>query len=92
MHATGRLFPRADRAPSIEPVSPERLARHLKEAGLTQEWLVGRSHRVDVGFYKSHAIELTRRLAAQSAMQGLASRASATAGSPLLMPRRQICH
>jgi magnesium-protoporphyrin O-methyltransferase len=61
MHATGRLFPRADRAPSIEPVSPERLARHLKEAGLTQEWLVGRSHRVDVGFYKSHAIELTRR-------------------------------
>ena len=61
MHATGRLFPRADRAPSIEPVSPERLARHLKEAGLTQEWLVGRSHRVDVGFYKSHAMELTRR-------------------------------
>jgi len=61
MHATGRFFPRADRAPSIEPVSPERLARHLKEAGLTQEWLVGRSHRVDVGFYKSHAMELRRR-------------------------------
>ena len=61
MHATGRLFPRADRAPSIEPVSPERLARHLKEAGLTQEWLVGRSHRIDVGFYKSHAMELTRK-------------------------------
>ena len=61
MHATGRLFPRADRAPSIEPVSPERLSRHLNEAGLTQEWSVGRSHRVDVGFYKSHAMELTRR-------------------------------
>ena len=61
MHATGRFFPRADRAPSIEPVSPERLARHIKEAGLTQEWLVGRSHRVDVGFYKSHAMELRRR-------------------------------
>ena len=61
MHATGRLFPRADRAPSIEPVSPERLSRRLNEAGLTQEWLVGRSHRVDVGFYKSHAMELTRR-------------------------------
>ena len=61
MHATGRLFPRADRAPSIEPVSPERLSRYLNEAGLTQEWLVGRSHRVDVGFYKSHAMELTRR-------------------------------
>ena len=61
MHATGRLFPRADRAPSIEPVSPERLSRHLKEAGLTLDWLIGRSHRVDVGFYKSHAMELTRR-------------------------------
>jgi len=61
MHATGRLFPRADRAPSIEPVSPERLSRQLKKAGLIQEWLVGRSHRVDVGFYKSHAMELTRR-------------------------------
>lgn len=61
MHATGRLFPRADRAPSIEPVSQQHLCRRLEQAGLVQDWDVGRSHRVDVGFYKSQAMELTRR-------------------------------
>jgi magnesium-protoporphyrin O-methyltransferase len=61
MHATGRLFPRGDRAPSIEPVSSGRLEQHLQDAGLMERWAVGRSHRVDVGFYKSHAMELTRQ-------------------------------
>ena len=61
MHATGRLFPRSDRAPSIEPVSPRKLSDHLQQAGLMSTWTAGRSHRVDVGFYKSHAMELTRR-------------------------------
>ncbi|NDH39280.1 MAG: magnesium protoporphyrin IX methyltransferase [Gammaproteobacteria bacterium] len=61
MHATGRLFPRADRAPSIEPVSQQHLCRRLEQIGLVQDWDVGRSHRVDVGFYKSQAMELTRR-------------------------------
>lgn len=61
MHATGRLFPRSDRAPSIEPVSPRRLSGQLEQAGLMTNWAAGRSHRIDVGFYKSHAMELTRR-------------------------------
>jgi magnesium-protoporphyrin O-methyltransferase len=61
MHAAGRFFPRADRAPAIEPVSPKGLGRHLQDAGMMQDWEMGRSHRVDVGFYKSHALELTRR-------------------------------
>ena len=61
MHATGRLFPRSDRAPSIEPVSPRKLSGHLHQAGLMSTWMAGRSHRIDVGFYKSHAMELTRR-------------------------------
>ncbi len=61
MHATGKLFPRADRAPAIEPVSPRRLSGQLEEAGLMEAWAAGRSHRIDVGFYKSHAMELTRR-------------------------------
>lgn len=61
MHATGRLFPRSDRAPSIEPVSPRKLSDHLQQAGLMSTWMAGRSHRIDVGFYKSHAMELTRR-------------------------------
>ncbi len=61
MHATGRWFPKADRAPAIEPVSPRRLEDHLAEMGLMDFWAQGRSHRVDVGFYKSHAMELIRR-------------------------------
>ena len=61
MHATGRLFPRSDRAPSIEPVSPRKLSGQLEQAGLMTNWAAGRSHRIDVGFYKSHAMELTRR-------------------------------
>lgn len=61
MHATGRLFPRSDRAPSIEPVSPRKLSGQLEQAGLMTKWAAGRSHRIDVGFYKSHAMELTRR-------------------------------
>ena len=36
MHAAGKFFPRADRAPSIEPVSPGRLSRHLDDVGLTR--------------------------------------------------------
>ena len=61
MHATGRLFPRSDRAPSIEPVSPRKLSGQLEQAGLMTNWAAGRSHRINVGFYKSHAMELTRR-------------------------------
>jgi len=61
MHATGRWFPKADRAPSIEPVSPRRLGDQLIEMGLMDQWKMGRSHRIDVGFYKSHAMELIRR-------------------------------
>jgi len=61
MHAAGRFFPRADRAPAIEPVSLRGLSRHLQGAGVMQHWEMMRSHRVDVGFYKSHALELTRR-------------------------------
>jgi magnesium-protoporphyrin O-methyltransferase len=61
MHATGRFFPKQDRAPSIEPVSPKRLSGQLAEAGLLSEWAIDRSYRVDTGFYKSQAMELQRR-------------------------------
>jgi len=61
MHAVGRLFPRGDRAPAIEPVS-ERTLRDLLdvEQGL-ESWAPGRSHRVTSGFYKSHALEMIPR-------------------------------
>jgi magnesium-protoporphyrin O-methyltransferase len=59
MHAVGRLFPRGDRAPSIEPVAPDRLLDLIKdEAGLRQ-WEPGRSRRIACGFYTSEALELT---------------------------------
>ena len=61
MHAAGRLFPRGDRAPAIEPVRPSALVRMIgADAGLSG-WRVGRGERVDVGFYKSEALELVRR-------------------------------
>jgi magnesium-protoporphyrin O-methyltransferase len=61
MHAVGRLFPRSDRAPAIEPVGE----RHLRDAldveqGL-EHWAPGRSHRVASGFYTSHALEMIPR-------------------------------
>ncbi len=55
MHGAGRLFPRADRAPAIEPISPRDITRRL--SGLR----LGRDHRVTSGFYMSHALEVAGR-------------------------------
>ena len=57
MHAVGRLFPRADRAPAIVPVAPAALARELDRLPGV---IVGRRHRVSAGFYISEALELAR--------------------------------
>jgi magnesium-protoporphyrin O-methyltransferase len=59
MHAMGRLFPRSDRAPAIEPVGPDALARRLTRD--ITNWRLARSHRVSRGFYISQAMELVRR-------------------------------
>ena len=61
MHTVGRAFPRADRAPSIEPVAPQRL--HGGVAGDPQfaAWSAGRTERVSSGFYISQGLELVRR-------------------------------
>ena len=61
MHAAGRLFPRRDRAPAIEPVRPALLARLIAADPALAAWRLGRTHRVDVGFYKSEALELVRK-------------------------------
>ncbi len=60
MHAAGRLFPRADRAPSIEPVRPVSLSLQLVGWGPLAAWAPVRSERVARGFYISHAMELSR--------------------------------
>ena len=52
MRAAGRLFPRADRAPAIEPVRATSLLRALAAHP------IGRTERVSSGFYKSQTLEL----------------------------------
>jgi magnesium-protoporphyrin O-methyltransferase len=59
MHAVGRLFPRSDRAPAIEPVTASKLlSLTAREIGLDL-WQPGRTQRVCSGFYQSQALELT---------------------------------
>lgn len=61
MHSVGRIFPRGDRAPAIEPVSPNQLGRSLQGAeALHADWCTGRTHRVASGFYTSQAMEMVR--------------------------------
>jgi magnesium-protoporphyrin O-methyltransferase len=61
MHAAGRLFPRADRAPAIEPVSTRAITRRLVADPGLSGWRVGRDARISGGFYMSHALELVRQ-------------------------------
>ncbi len=61
MHAVGRLFPRADRAPAIEPVSERKFASLIASENGLSDWTIGRSHRITSGFYKSQALELVPR-------------------------------
>jgi magnesium-protoporphyrin O-methyltransferase len=60
MHAAGRLFPRGDRAPAIEPVGAKSIARRLMADPDLANWALGRSTAISSGFYKSHALELVR--------------------------------
>jgi magnesium-protoporphyrin O-methyltransferase len=61
MHAVGRLFPRGDRAPAIEPVRETALLRQIAREPELAAWRTGRTHRVSSGFYTSQALELCRR-------------------------------
>ena len=58
MRSVGRLFPRADRAPWIEPMSEAELRRLLRQASGLGGWHAGRTLRVSSGFYTSQALEL----------------------------------
>ncbi len=61
MHAVGRLFPRGDRAPAIEPVNEQKLRRLLMSEEGLERWQIGRSRRIASGFYKSQALEMIPR-------------------------------
>jgi magnesium-protoporphyrin O-methyltransferase len=60
MHTVGRLFPRSDRAPAIEPVGEGALKRIIGQAPALKPWRVGRDARVARAFYISQALEVTR--------------------------------
>lgn len=65
MHAVGRLFPRGDRAPAIEPVRAEKLHALIGQAEGLQAWQPGRSQRIASGFYTSQALELRQAMRAE---------------------------
>ncbi|MEM7041812.1 MAG: magnesium protoporphyrin IX methyltransferase [Pseudomonadota bacterium] len=58
MHTVGRMFPKGDRAPSIEPVAADSLQDAITDEPSLASWRTGRTHRVSSGFYTSQALEL----------------------------------
>jgi magnesium-protoporphyrin O-methyltransferase len=70
MHAVGRLFPRANRAPAIEPVAPARFAAAVREAPALAAFEMARAERVASGFYTSQAQELVRGAAVDRKARG----------------------
>ena len=58
MHAVGRLLPRGDRAPAIEPVREATLHRLLSTSPALGGWHAARTQRIASGFYTSQALEL----------------------------------
>ncbi len=60
MHLVGRLFPRGNRAPAIEPVAEKAMHRALGSQADFAEWRLARTERIVSGFYTSQAQELRR--------------------------------
>ena len=58
MHTVGRMFPKSDRAPAIEPVAAEALQKAIAVEQSLANWRCARSRRVSSGFYTSQALEL----------------------------------
>ena len=57
MISVGRLFPRGDRAPWLNPMAADRLAAMRAQDAVLQHWHAGPTHRVNSGFYKSQALQ-----------------------------------
>jgi len=58
MHAIGRLFPRGNRAPAIEPVSAAAVRRLLVAEPSLAAWRPARTARIASSFYQSQALEM----------------------------------
>jgi magnesium-protoporphyrin O-methyltransferase len=61
MISVGRLFPRGDRAPWLQPMAQGRIAQLMSHDPVLAQWQPGRSQRIKSGFYTSHALELIRK-------------------------------
>ena len=60
MISVGRLFPRGDRAPWLEPMAELKIASLMAANPALADWQCSRTQRVSSGFYKSQAMEWTR--------------------------------
>jgi magnesium-protoporphyrin O-methyltransferase len=60
MHTVGRLFPKSDRAPALEPLAEQNLRQLLAAEPLFATGVIGRTERIVSGFYTSQAMELRR--------------------------------
>ena len=60
MISVGRLLPRSNRAPWLEPMSKEKLLQMMGQDGVLKGWQHSRGERLSSGFYKSQAMEWTR--------------------------------
>ena len=58
MISVGRLFPRGDRAPWIEPMAEDRFCLLMAQNSTLRHWQPGRGERIKSGFYTSQAMEL----------------------------------
>ena len=60
MISVGRLLPRGDRAPWLEPMAETHIAELMKAHESLNDWQCARMHKVSSGFYKSKAMEWVR--------------------------------
>jgi magnesium-protoporphyrin O-methyltransferase len=54
----GQWFPRDDRSPAIVPVAEARMRDAIGGDPRLEGWRIGRSERIQRGFYTSQAMEL----------------------------------
>ena len=60
MISIGRLFPRGNRAPWLEPMAQEKITALMGTHAALADWKTGRTQRISSGFYQSQAMEWSR--------------------------------
>jgi magnesium-protoporphyrin O-methyltransferase len=61
MIRVGRIFPRSDRAPFIEPIAEASLRSAIGECEALNKWQIGNTEKISSGFYTSQAMEIQKR-------------------------------